>query len=188
MPTADNISDLGNALLGLLKQQPNSGYGLRKIFDITPMGRYSSSPGAIYPALARLEQQGLIKAKHDKSGSKRPKQIFHVTAKGGRALIKWLCQPVTEEQLVWNTEMLLLRFSFLDLLGDLEFSRRFLADFRGHTHAQIKAVRGLLSSMGDQMPLHGRLALEKGLAVHQANLQWCTSALKSIARQMRSAS
>ena len=45
------------ALLGLLHQQPQSGYDLRKVFETTALGNYSGSPGAIYPALRRLESR-----------------------------------------------------------------------------------------------------------------------------------
>ena len=38
-----------------------SGYDLRKIFTTTAMGSFSDSPGAIYPALARLEANGLVR-------------------------------------------------------------------------------------------------------------------------------
>jgi len=48
------ITVLGYALLGLLQQKAQSGYELRKVFAETAMGNYSSSPGAIYPALERL--------------------------------------------------------------------------------------------------------------------------------------
>jgi len=52
---------LGYALLGLIHQKPSSGYDLRKTFAETAMGNYSDSPGAIYPALERLESQGLVR-------------------------------------------------------------------------------------------------------------------------------
>ena len=55
------ISELGYAILGLLQHQASSGYELRKVFSSTSMKTYSDSPGAIYPALRRLEQQGLIR-------------------------------------------------------------------------------------------------------------------------------
>ena len=67
-------STLGFALLGLLQQQPRSGYALRRVFATTPMGHYSSSPGAIYPALRRLEQQGLVRGALDRGPSQRPKK------------------------------------------------------------------------------------------------------------------
>ena len=50
------VSLLGYALLGLLHQKPSSGYALRRVFATTPMGTFSDSPGAIYPALGRLER------------------------------------------------------------------------------------------------------------------------------------
>ena len=43
----DITTSLGYALLGLIHLQPQSGYGLRKVFESTPMGHYSWSPGAI---------------------------------------------------------------------------------------------------------------------------------------------
>ena len=54
-----DIPLLGHALLGLLHGSSLSGYDVRKIFTETPMGSFSNSPGAIYPALERLEKAGL---------------------------------------------------------------------------------------------------------------------------------
>jgi len=48
---------LGYALLGLLHQKERSGYDLRKVFTHTPVKHFSDSPGAIYPALRRLERR-----------------------------------------------------------------------------------------------------------------------------------
>ena len=45
---------LGYALIGLVQEDPRSGYALRKVFEDTPMGAFSSSPGSIYPALKKL--------------------------------------------------------------------------------------------------------------------------------------
>ena len=52
-----HYSQLGYALLGLIHQQPLSGYDVKKIFASTPMAGFSDSPGAIYPALRRLEKE-----------------------------------------------------------------------------------------------------------------------------------
>ena len=57
----ENDSLLGFALLGLLEERPRSGYDLRKVFAQTAMGTFSDSPGAIYPALGRLEKRGLVR-------------------------------------------------------------------------------------------------------------------------------
>ena len=55
-------SILGYALLGLLHQRPLSGYDVKLIFASSPMGGFSDSPGAIYPALSRLERRGLVRS------------------------------------------------------------------------------------------------------------------------------
>lgn len=66
-----HISLLGYALLGLLHQRPSSGYALRRTFATMPMGTFSDSPGAIYPALRRLEQQGLVRGRLESSAGLR---------------------------------------------------------------------------------------------------------------------
>ncbi len=53
-----SLTPLRLAILGLVAMHPQSGYDLRKIFETTPMGNFSSSPGAIYPALKSLEKKG----------------------------------------------------------------------------------------------------------------------------------
>ena len=64
---------LGYALLGLL-MKPSSGYDLRKIFSSTSMKTYSGSPGAIYPALRRLQEQG--RARHPGNFAPQPRDVF----------------------------------------------------------------------------------------------------------------
>ncbi len=107
---------LGYALLGLLHQEPRCGYELRRIFETTPMGRYSGSPGAIYPALRRLEQQGFIEGQVDRATSLRPRQVFHPTKAGTGKFRKWLAQNVQREDVIWRLEELMLRFAFHSFL------------------------------------------------------------------------
>ena len=74
------------ALLGLMHPEPMSGYDLRKIFMTTALGNYSSSPGAIYPALRRLEKAGLVKGREDRSTTLRPRKLFRPSAEGRREI------------------------------------------------------------------------------------------------------
>jgi len=54
------LTTLEYALLGLLDRQPSSGYDIARRFAETPLAHFSSSPGAIYPALRRLERAGMV--------------------------------------------------------------------------------------------------------------------------------
>ena len=83
--SSPKIPALGYALLGML-MKPSSGYDLRKIFSSTSMKTYSGSPGAIYPALQRLEKQGLIAAKDGVSENRRRARYYNLTAKGRKRL------------------------------------------------------------------------------------------------------
>jgi DNA-binding PadR family transcriptional regulator len=48
------------ALLSLLEQGPKHGYELMKELEARSGGIYRASPGAIYPALQQLEDEGLV--------------------------------------------------------------------------------------------------------------------------------
>src|SRR5215470_12340617 len=78
------------ALLALVRRyQPCSGYDLRKIFTNTPMGSFSDSPGAIYPALQRLEKQGFVRGQLQPASGRRRRRVFRPTASGKRAFRAW---------------------------------------------------------------------------------------------------
>src|SRR5471030_720721 len=101
-------STLEFALVGLLRHQAQSGYDLRKTFTETAMRHYSDSPGSIYPALRRLRTKGLIEAEPK---DRRGREVFHLTAAGVSALLEWLSQDVTRDDVVWRAWELMLRFA-----------------------------------------------------------------------------
>ena len=50
------------ALLLLLAEEPRNGYQLMQTIEERSGGRWRPSPGSVYPALAQLEDEGLIRA------------------------------------------------------------------------------------------------------------------------------
>lgn len=52
--------DVRLALLGLLAETPMNGYQLIKALEERTAGRWRPSPGAVYPALAQLQDEGLV--------------------------------------------------------------------------------------------------------------------------------
>jgi DNA-binding PadR family transcriptional regulator len=104
------LTTLEYALLGLLDRQPRSGYDVARVFAGTPMAHFSSSPGAIYPALLRLERAGLVDARLDRATETRPRRVYTLTESGRSALVAWLRQPVTRQELVRDGRAPMLRF------------------------------------------------------------------------------
>src|ERR1039458_5879899 len=109
-----NDSLLGYALLGLIHEQPQSGYDLRKIFASTAMGTFSDSPGAIYPALRRLETDELVCGTVVESATLRRRRVFQITPQGLDAFKAWLLQPVTRDDVIRRIPDLMVRFAFMD--------------------------------------------------------------------------
>jgi DNA-binding PadR family transcriptional regulator len=173
---------LGYALLGLLHQQPLSGYDLRKIFASTPIGEFSDSPGAIYPALRRLHERGLVRGEVQKSTGLRRRRVFRITPKGLASLKEWQTKPIVRDDMMRRSGELLLRFALMDQTFGPKQALAFLREFVGELSSYIPSLRQHLHAHANEMPLSGRLALESGIQDYEARLRW---ARKSIAAYKR---
>lgn len=178
------ISKLGYALLGLL-QQPSSGYALRKIFASTAMKTYSDSPGAIYPALRRLEQQGLIRGSIEESSGLRRRQVFRLTRTGSTALKKWINRPLVRPDVIRGLDEVMLRFAFSEQAVGAPGSVKLLKSLSTELRSYIPELREQLTVNKSAMPTSGRLALESGLRSYECLLEWTKYALATYVRQMR---
>lgn len=172
-----NDSLLGFALLGLLHQEPMSGYDLRKMFASTAMGSFSDSPGAIYPALKRLEMRGLVRGSVEGSTGLRQRRVFRNTPKGLATLKAWLRQPISHDDVVHGLDDVMLRFSFMDHTLGEEQSARLLEQLIEQISNYIPSLRQYLDAHAPEMPLSGRLALEYGIYAYEAQLKWAKSSL-----------
>ena len=175
-----STTSLGFALLGLLHKQPASGYELRKIFQTTPMAHYSSSPGAIYPALRKLEHQGLIVGAVDRSQTLRPRKTFKPTRSGSRALQNWLDQPLTRDDVAFRLDELLLRFAFMANFPPAERTKAFLRDLTRELVSYIDDLQRELEALPPGPPPHPRLAVECGIESFRAHARWARRALRHV--------
>ncbi len=183
--TAQPISTLGYALLGLVHHQPRAGYALHKVFTTTPMGHYSGSPGAIYPALRVLERAGIILGKVQRGGTLRPKRVFSATRKGLVALKRWLLHPVSRADVIWRLDELMLRFAFMDQMVSRPETLRFLESFRDEVESYIASLKAHRTATASTMSLHGRLAFKNGIDGYQAQARWARHALKVLRARTR---
>ena len=74
--------ELRLALLALIAENPSHGYELIKAIEEMTGGAYAPSPGAVYPTLQLLEDEGAIE-EAEAEGAKKP---FAVTGKGREEL------------------------------------------------------------------------------------------------------
>ncbi len=166
------VTPLGYALLGLIRAEKRSGYALRKVFETTLLGGYSSSPGSIYPALKSLEKAGLVLAEPIARGS-----LFVITQAGREALDGWLTAPAAGVPI----DILMLRFAFLQDLGRPDVTRDFLLSFAEAARGSLAGITAFMNGeVGPIMPLQSRLAVDFGMRSAAASLAWAENALKEL--------
>ena len=88
------MTTLEYKLLGMLARQPMSGYDLASHLKqrVVPFGPTSLTQ--IYPALASLEQQGLVRYHIVEQHAVRPnKKVYELTEEGRSALRQWVESP-----------------------------------------------------------------------------------------------
>lgn len=72
-------------LLSALRPAPAHGYAIIEELRRRSGGTFALAEGTIYPALHRLERQGLIESEWSEASS-RPRRVYRLTARGDRAL------------------------------------------------------------------------------------------------------
>jgi PadR family transcriptional regulator, phenolic acid-responsive transcriptional regulator len=179
MKKAPQPTTLELAILGLLALEPQSGYDLMKLFETTAMGNYSSSPGAIYPALRRLEKRRLVDGEVDRTRALRPRKVFRPTAAGSKRLEEWLRRPITVDDVRRHLDELLLRFAFHSLLEE-QASRDFLAALADRVDEYVAELREQRQLFSAGEPPHGRMAFELGLEQYRATARWARKALRTL--------
>jgi PadR family transcriptional regulator PadR len=80
---------LENLVLAALRQGNAHGFEILKRLDAAGSGALKLKEGSLYPALYRLEAEGLVKAAWEESESTRRgprRRIYRLTSKGGKRL------------------------------------------------------------------------------------------------------
>ncbi|HUX46325.1 MAG TPA: PadR family transcriptional regulator [Terracidiphilus sp.] len=182
-------STLEFALVGLLQQQAQSGYDLRKTFANTAMRHYSDSPGSIYPALRRLEARGWIAVEVQQTGAeadRRGRTVYGLTAEGRTALVGWLERPVTRDDLIWRSPELMLRFAFMDGNVPRSTTLQFLEQFDMALGAYVAELRADFERDSFERPLDtGLLAFQVGIEGMEAQLDWARRTRDRLAEKER---
>ena len=75
-------------LLCLISQNPMYGYQIIKELASRSQGYFKFKEGTLYPALHRLEKEGLILGKWQTLPSGRQRRYYRLTEKGHRVLIE----------------------------------------------------------------------------------------------------
>jgi DNA-binding PadR family transcriptional regulator len=179
------LTPFEHILLGLICRAPASGYDLKRIFAVTPMGLYQPSSGALYPALRRLELKGLIhtQASADERGqSARHRRVYEPTQTGQTAHVSWLRTPIQPATAARDLGLHLMRFVMMEHLLSAGEVLTFLQDLAGALAALTTQLEQYSGGAG-LTDRHPRLAIAHGLAVHRASLRWAEDTIEALRQE-----
>jgi DNA-binding PadR family transcriptional regulator len=166
------------AVLGALSVQPMSGYAVRAAITATLGHFWSESFGQIYPALARLEAAGLVRAAGDGRTSGR---VFEITAAGLERLRALLAEP---DEPAPPRNGLLLRLFFGRLLGPA-VCRDLVLDVRDRATAALTTYAALRREIETDPDQGNRayflITVAAGEHGARAQLGWADEALALLA-------
>ncbi|MFA0814458.1 MAG: PadR family transcriptional regulator [Anaerofustis sp.] len=165
-------------ILGLLAEQPMSGYDIKKLIDVRFSFFWNESYGQIYPELKRLTESGEIELIEDAASEGREKTVYRITESGRDALRKWLAEP--SEKASVRLELLLKVYfaqngNTEDILNQIELFRE--------EHTQQLAMLNLFEK--ELTPIreydnHEDIlrVLSFGQKTYRAYLEWCDETIQ----------
>jgi PadR family transcriptional regulator, regulatory protein PadR len=75
---------LDGLVLAVIAGEPNHGYAVIEALKVRSQGRLDLPEGTVYPALHRLERDGLLASEWSDTGRRR--RVYSLTTKGEREL------------------------------------------------------------------------------------------------------
>ena len=163
------------ALLGVLADQPRTGYALLKHFRQSLAYAWPASHSQIYPELARLLDDGLIE---QTDTGPRNSKTYGVTESGLAELRHWLRDTEPDRRVRSDAA---LRLFFLWLLTPEEAERQ-LVEESIYWQARLAEYEGIRDEPTgeDRKSRTLRILLEGGIQVVEARLEWLDAAIAEI--------
>jgi DNA-binding PadR family transcriptional regulator len=164
------------AALGLLAQEPGSGYDLLKHFEKSMANVWPATQSQLYGELNKLADAGLIEVSDI---GPRGRKEYRITDAGRAELRRWVSG--TEDDPPFRDAGLLRVF----LLGEVprDQARKHVVAMAEHAEAEVRRLEGLRDSIdwaGDDALFYGRAALEWGLRKNAMEAEWANWLVNAI--------
>ncbi|MET0046394.1 MAG: PadR family transcriptional regulator [Sedimenticola sp.] len=157
--------DTGNLCLGVLCLGDASGYEIKKMFEESFSHFQAASFGSIYPALARLTDDGLVTFREEPQEKRPTKKVFSITPQGRTRFLDTLRNTEPTEQ--YRSDFLvLMMFAHLQPLDQLERAIEIQA---ANIRSELEILQRILESCSD-LTAGMRFTIEYGIAANQALL------------------
>ena len=162
-----------HAVLGLLAEEPQHPYELKRAFDERVGSFWAVNYGQIYQTVDRLEQEGMISGANVAQRKRPDKRIFELTDRGRAEFKRWLGSPKAKARPLRDEFLVQLLFA------DLENPKDVLELVDCQQEIYFEKMRGLTArkrmlerSTEESKSLAQRLLVEAALFHAEADLRW----------------
>jgi DNA-binding PadR family transcriptional regulator len=164
----DRRVSLRIAALGLLAQEPGSGYDLLKHFEKSMANVWPATQSQLYGELNKLADAGLIEVSDI---GPRGRKEYRITDAGRAELRRWVANP--QDDPPFRSAGLLRMF----LLGEVppKQARELVVEMAEHAEGEVKRLEELRDSIhwtDDEGSFYSRAALEYGLRMNAMAGDW----------------
>lgn len=169
------------AILGMLSISPMSGYEIRQTMRKSTENFWSESDGQLYPALAKLHQQGFISCKTVQSSGNREKKVYRISTKGTTELKKWLPQQAETQSI--RSEFMLKLFFGANATPEVNIDH-----VQAHRY-QIKSTLMQLTETKKELEQKHKdsphlpywlMSINYGIKIAKAKLAWCDEVINTL--------
>jgi DNA-binding PadR family transcriptional regulator len=167
------------AVLGLLAEEPGSGYDLLKTFRDSLANVWPATQSQLYTELGRLTEAGLVEVTAEGA---RGRKEYDITEAGRAELHHWLVETEPDG---FRRNDLLLRVFFLGSLTPREAQDYLLelARIMTERHAELgKLQKHWPYGDEDNIAHYGKLVLEWGVRFTEMQREWSEWAAKEVRR------
>ncbi len=178
-------------VLGLIHQQPMTGYAIYQYFDQVLSHMWYAQQSQVYRELGQLEKDGLLSSVIEPQSGKPNKRVYAITAAGKTALKEWL-ESFDFSESLRHRDSFALRIFFAgympDLLKSLIANLEIYIQYNDDLLNKLDVQEHELRLGQNQAQLAGEhlmqrelfffeLSLMRGKAQYAMNIQWAKDAL-----------
>jgi DNA-binding PadR family transcriptional regulator len=174
--TWEAIMNVKSMLLGFLIRGSMTGYELKKVFSISFSFFSGLSYGSIYPALKKMEQEGLITMQLQIQNGAPNRKIYTITDAGRKAFIEALRAPFSFERTKSSFLTKLFFFAYLSPEERIAAVTKHLESIK-EVHRELEAARPEIKAHADR---YQYLCFEFGLRFFDALTRNVSEVLRAL--------
>lgn len=160
--------NIQGVVLGFLMDECMSGYDIKRRFEVSVANFFEASFSGIYPALRKMEKDGLITKDVVIQEGKPNKNIFSITERGRKAFLAYLESP-SQATVIHADILVRLFFGKYASRGQIE---KWIADELRRTEENYRSLCHTKETAHDCLDSFEAMTLEYGIANAQFVREW----------------